>query len=478
MSDHPRILLVDDDDGLRRGLAGLLSGHGYAVDQAPDAARAIERALATPPDLVVVDLDLPDRSGLELLGDFDSRGVDATTLVLTGHGSITSAVEATRRGAFDYLVKPIEPQRLFVVIERGLERAQLRREVRELRRLMSREGRLDAMVGQSPAMLELFRLVEQVAPTRASVLIQGESGTGKELVARALHRESPRAQKPFVPINCGAIPETLLESELFGHERGAFTGATAARAGCFEQADGGTLFLDEIGEMPADLQTKLLRVLEDGKVRRVGGSGEIEVDVRVIAATNADIAARIRDGAFREDLLFRLNVFTLRVPPLRERRDDIALLAMHFLELFRESDGARVTGISPQALEHLKAEDWPGNARELRNAVQHAVILCGVGEILPEHLPSHRSVHRPEPSRDDGSVHEVVVPVGTTLADAERAIILATLEANDGNKTRTAEVVGISVKTLYTRLHDYGVLERRGAARGGTSGAPDEDGAR
>jgi DNA-binding NtrC family response regulator len=467
MSQPPRILVVDDDAELRQGLGRLLSGNGYAIDEAPDASSAIERALAAPPDLVIIDLDLPDRPGLGLLSELTTRGVEATMIVLTGHGSIDSAVEATRRGAFDYLVKPIEPERLSMVIERGLERAALRSEVLELRRQMGRDGCHHAMVGQSPPMLELFRLIDQVAPSNASVLIVGESGTGKELVARALHRQSPRGEKPFVALNCGAIPETLLESELFGHERGAFTGATSARTGCFEQADGGTLFLDEIGEMPPELQTKLLRVLEDGKVRRVGGSREQQVDIRVLAATNADIDERMREGKFREDLYFRLNVFTLRVPPLRERREDIPTLASHFLGRFLANEPFNVSGFSDRALDALKAAEWPGNVRQLRNAVHHAVILCGEGEVLPEHLPTHRVQRRPDASRADG----LVISVGTSIADAERVLILETLGAYGGNKTRTADVLGISVKTLYTRLHAYGAFDPPEAA--GASDAPE-----
>jgi DNA-binding NtrC family response regulator len=449
-----RILVVDDEESIRQGLSRVLAAEGYTVDTAPDAESALRVALASPPDLVISDLNLPGRNGLELIAELQERGDEATFVVLTGHGSIDSAIEATRRGVYDYLVKPIDRPRLTTVVRKGLERAALRREVRHLRREMISSGRFQELVGFSPPMMEIYRLLEQIAPSAASVLITGESGTGKELVARTIHRLSPRAVARLVAINCAAIPENLLESEIFGHERGAFTGATTTRLGCFELAHQGTLLLDEIGEMPPDLQTKLLRVLEDGMVRRVGGATETRVDVRVLAATNVPVERLTKERGFREDLYYRLNVFAIRIPPLRERREDISLLAEHFLGVFAKENGKQVAGFSDDAVELLLRHDWPGNARELRNAVQRAVILCSDGEILPRHLPDslRGRVRRPAAASGDGSVS---IPVGTSIEDAEKALILETLAANGGNKTRTAEVLGVSAKTLYSKLRRY-----------------------
>jgi len=453
--DAPRrILVVDDHRAIREGLRLTLAefGHGE-IEEAPDAESAIQSILADPPDLTIVDLNLPGKSGLDLVAELQANGIQTTVVVLTGHGSIDSAVEATRRGVFDYLEKPVSPERLKAVVERGLEHTNMRREILRLRREMARSGRLDELVGRSPAMLQIYRLVDQVAPTNASVMITGESGTGKEVVARAIHRLSPRAARPLVAINCAAIPRELLESELFGHERGSFTGATAARTGCFEQAHGGSLLLDEIGDMPADLQSKLLRALENRSFRRVGGEREIQVDVRIIAATNANLDALVEERSLREDLFFRLNVFPIQVPSLRERQEDIPVLADHFLQLHLRENPSRVVGFSDAALRRMMVYSWPGNVRELRNVVQRAAILCPQEEIQPEHLPA--GLRSGEPSvRPAG--RGVFVPSGTGLDEAERAIILDTLRVCGGNKPRAAEVLGISLKTLYTRLNRYG----------------------
>ncbi len=450
-----RILIVDDNPGIRQGLQQALVQLGFGgVDAAPTAEVALEQVLAHPPELIIIDLNLPGKSGLELVADLQEHGIETTMVVLTGHGSIDSAVEATRRGVFDYLLKPAAPERLKTVVERALERTALRREVLRLRREMVRRGRFQDLVGNSPAMLELYRMIEQVAPTSASVLITGESGTGKEVVARGLHRLSPRASRAMIAVNCAAIPRSLLESELFGHEKGAFTGATAARAGCFEQADGGTLFLDEIGEMPTDLQTKLLRAIEDGRIRRVGGERETHVDVRIVSATNADIGALRQSGRLREDLFFRLNVFVLEIPPLRERREDIPLLAEHFLQEQQDGTESRVAGFSRAALKCLRAYRWPGNVRELRNAVQRATILCAQGEIQPEHLPPDVRGTTPEVT---GTGEGIFIPAGSSVADAERVVILETLRRCGGRKPEAARILGISLKTLYNRLAEYGV---------------------
>jgi DNA-binding NtrC family response regulator len=331
----------------------------------------------------------------------------------------------------------------------------MREEVLHLRRELVRTGQFQRLVGRSAVMRELYRLIDQLAPTSASVLITGESGTGKEVVARTIHNLSPRRASRFVAINCAAIPETLLESEIFGHEKGSFTGATTSRPGCFELAHDGTLFLDEIGEMPAGLQSKLLRVLEDGRVRRIGGSNETPVNVRILAATNVDVEERLAQGRLREDLYFRLNVFTLSLPPLRERRDDTAILAHHFLQAFCGEHEKTIAGFSDQALELMNQYDWPGNVRELRNIVQRAVILCHEDEIQPRHLPP---AVRPTVRRETSTRGTLTVTVGTPLDEVERAVILETLESCGGNKTRAASMLGITTKTLYTKLRRYGHL--------------------
>jgi DNA-binding NtrC family response regulator len=451
-----RILIVDDSEPIRRGLQLLLHSMGHQVDLAADAGAALGLCAQNTPDLAIIDLNLPDKSGMELVAELQERGEDLTFLVLTGHGSIDSAVEATRRGVFDYLEKPVLPARLRGVIDRALERAALRHEVQMLRRDLMRTGRLRPLLGHSEKIRELYHLIDQIAPTTATVLITGESGTGKEVIARTLHRLSPRAAKPFVAINCAAIPATLLESEVMGHEKGSFTGATATRAGCFEQAHEGTLFFDEIGDMPADLQSKLLRVLEDHRVRRIGGQREVEVDVRVIAATNADVERLLEDGRLRQDLYFRLNVFILRAPPLRERREDVPLLAEHFLEEFRAETRLPVAGFSKETLDLLQRHPWPGNVRELRNAIERAVIVCQGGEIQACHLPP--TLRAPQTRTATSVADGVLVPIGASLEEAERALILETLKSCEGDKPRVASILGISLKTLYTRLHKYGVL--------------------
>jgi DNA-binding NtrC family response regulator len=452
MSHQHRILVVDDEESTRNGLTRLLESWGHPTRSAPSAEAAIELALTHQPDLIVTDLRMPGRGGIELITDLKEAGIDATVIVITGHASIETAVEATRGGAYEYLTKPLDIDRLQTVISRGLERSTMLREVRLLRRELEREGRMGTLTGKSPAMLRLYQLLDQVGPSNASVLLTGESGTGKEVVARTLHQLSPRKNAPFVALNCSAIPESLLESELFGHERGSFTGATGARQGCFELATHGTIFLDEIGEMPANLQKKLLRVLEDRRVRRIGGRVEIEVDVRIISATNADITAMLEAGQFREDLYYRLNVFTIDLPPLRDRLGDVPLLAHQFLREFAAANDKPVHGFSDEALALLNEYDWPGNVRELRNAVERAVVVCRGEDIEIHHLPS---TLRPRPRGRALEEIGVAVAPGTTLDDAERALILQTLEQTGGNKTRAAGLLGISAKTLHLKLKRY-----------------------
>jgi two-component system response regulator HydG len=472
MGEPRRILVVDDEEFIRKGLARLITGMGHAVELAATAEEGLQSAASSPPDLIITDLQLPGMSGLQFVKEIQERGIESTLIVLTAHGTIDSAVEATRRGVYDYLTKPVESDRLQTVILKGLERAAMREEVLLLRREMIRSGRYQKLVGRSPAMLELYRMIDQIAPTSAPVLITGESGTGKEVVARTIHNLSPRASGRFVAISCAAIPETLLESEILGHEKGSFTSATASRAGVVELAHQGTLFLDEIAEMPVSLQSKLLRVLEDHRVRRVGGTREIPVEVRVLAATNADVGERLSSGAMREDLYFRLNVFHLRLPPLRERREDIPLLAQSFLNEYAQENQKQVLGFTQEALDLILRYHWPGNVRELRNAVQRAVILCEGEEIHPVDLPpSVRPTVRLE-TKEGGYLR---MAVGTPLDEVEKAMILETLAACGENKTRTAHLLGISAKTLHSKLNRYGARDENRPQRDGHYGENPRD---
>jgi DNA-binding NtrC family response regulator len=384
-------------------------------------------------------------------------------ILLTGRGTIPLAVDAIREGAWDFIEKPVEPIRLKLAVERALERQSAQREVVGLRRRLKQLGQGD-FIGQSASMRRLFELMQRVAASRASVAILGESGTGKEVVARTLHQLSPRQPRPFVAVNCASIPATLIESELFGHERGAFTGADQRRVGVFELAHGGTLFLDEVGEIPVELQAKLLRVLEEGRLRRLGGRSETEVDVRVLCATNRDLKAEIRAQRFREDLYFRLNVFQLQLPPLRDRREDIPLLVQHFVEKFARETGRPVAGVQPSAMALLRAHAWPGNIRELRNAVERAVILCDGEYLLAEHFPPElQGATSPHPLFQ--------VPWGLTLDVVEKAYIQGALARQGNNKARTAEGLGVSEKTLYNKLHRYAAEARAGGGEGGASEA-------
>ncbi len=452
MTRSARILVVDDEDSTLRGLTRLLESWGHTAVPAADAASAVEEALSNHPDLVLTDLRMPKRGGIELINDLKDAGIEATVVVITGHATIESAVEATRGGAYEYLTKPLDLERLQTVVSRGLERSSLLREMQLLRRELGREGRMGTLVGKSPSMARLYQLLEQVGPSNASVLITGESGTGKEVVARTLHTMSPRKNAPFVALNCSAIPESLLESELFGHEKGSFTGASASRPGCFELAGGGTIFLDEIGEMPVELQKKLLRVLEDRRVRRIGGRVEIKVDVRIVSATNADVQEQMRQGTFREDLYYRLNVFSLDLPPLRDRVGDVPLLATHFMKQLAPENDKSIHGFTGPAMEALLGHSWPGNVRELRNAIERAVVVCQGHEIEPHHLPETLRPTRRVLPETNGGVH---VPSGSTLEEAERELILHTLDQTGGNKTRAAGILGISAKTLHLKLKKY-----------------------
>jgi two-component system response regulator AtoC len=455
-----RALIVEDDPDFRASLAALVSREGYETSQAASLEEARAALAAHPPDLALVDLGLPDGSGLELLRQDDGNR-SAELVVVTGNATIETAVAALREGALDYLVKPIDRARLRSVLAHVARTRELKREVSDLRDELRDLGRFGPMVGRSPAMQSVYDLIQRVAPTQATVFITGESGTGKELVAQTIHRLSPRRDKPCVALNCGAISPTLIESELFGHERGSFTGADRRRAGYFEEAAGGTLFLDEITEMPIELQVKLLRVLETETITRVGATEAVKVDVRVITASNRDPRKAVEEGTLREDLLYRLNVFPIHLPALRERAGDVELLAEHFLAELneRESTSKRFSGA---AMDRLCALPWPGNVRELKNVVERAAILADT-TIEPSALPE--PANGPTTLAADASLQ---IRVGSSIADVERRLILATLDQLAGDKKRAAEVLGISLKTLYNRLNVYAAA---GAREGSNSGA-------
>ncbi|MCC6558404.1 MAG: sigma-54-dependent Fis family transcriptional regulator [Polyangiaceae bacterium] len=447
-----RVLVVDDEASARSGLEKLLRQEGYVVDVAADGPNALEVAAERPPDVVVTDLKMPRMDGVDLLKKLREQDPDLPVIVVTAFGDVASAVNAMRAGAEDYLTKPVDFDALILSIERALERCALRVEADNLRRqLREREGEgLEGLIGASPAMQKVYRVARQVAAARATVLITGESGTGKGELARAVHAKGPRAKAPFVALHCAALAESLLESELFGHERGAFTGADKRRIGRFEQAHGGTLFLDEVGEIPMATQVKLLRVLQERTFERVGGNEPIQVDVRLIAATNRDLAADVQEGRFREDLYYRLNVVHIDMPPLRVRDTDVLLLANHFLRRFSSENKRKIEGFSDRARAKIVAHRWPGNVRELENASERAVVLCDGPLIEEEHLPI-----------DVAPVAKGAVRIpGATMAEIERYAILATLEATNGSTTRAAEMLDISIRTIQYRLHEYGLAAK------------------
>ena len=452
-----RVLVVDDEPAERETLARLIGQWGYEVEAAASSDEALSLTESYRPAVVVTDLMLPGTDGLSLLQTLRASSRPPVVLLVTGHATVETAVEAMRHGALDYLTKPIDTTRLQLLLEKGVERDLLSREVTMLRRELRQKGTFGRFVGQSKRMLEVYHVIELMAPSNAPILVYGESGTGKELVARTVHELSDRRACPFVAINCAAIPETLIESELFGHERGAFTGASERRIGCFELADQGTLFLDELAEMNAATQAKLLRVLEEAAFRRVGGKTEVTVDVRVIAATNQVPADALASGQLREDLYYRLNVFVLELPPLRERPEDVPLLAGRFIEELNAQNNRSVQGLTPEAEEALRRYTWPGNVRELRNAMHRAVVLAGRGAIMLEHLPPAVLSGAPHPARAAESGK--VVP----LRDVEREMIMRALEEAGHHKPRAAAMLGISLKTLYNKLARFGLAPSRPA---------------
>jgi two-component system response regulator AtoC len=444
--DPARILVVDDDQSSRELLARILTTAGHHVTTLADGREAVAALDAgDPPDLVVSDIRMAEMDGLQVIDAFRERAPDTPVILVTAFGNIDGAVEAIRRGAADYLSKPYDVDAIRIVVARALQHRELAMENRALRRGLRDRYRLDNVVGRSEAMLQVYKTAARVASTDATVLIQGESGTGKELVARAIHTASPRASGPFVAVDCGAIAEGVLESELFGHARGAFTGAQVARRGLFEEAHHGTLFLDEIGDIGPNLQARLLRALQEGTIRRVGANEPIAVDVRVVAATNRDMEASVKQGTFRADLYYRLHVVSIRIPPLRERREDIPLLAEHFAQKHGRAEGS---AISPEARELLLAHDWPGNVRELENVIARALALNPSGVVLPEDLPD--AIRSALPGPAPAPLPDV--SDRPSLAELERRYASQVLQETGGNKTRAAEVLGIDRKTLYRIL--------------------------
>jgi DNA-binding NtrC family response regulator len=442
-------LIVDDDPDILASLAELVEQEGFEVTTANSVTEARERLADNVPNLVITDLVMPDGRGTELLQMLSDQP-QTEVIIVTGQATLDTAIEALRLGALDYLTKPLDVTRLRSVLSNVARTRELKQEIGTLRHELRRLGRFGPLIGGSNEMQRVYDLITKVAPTTASVFITGESGTGKELVAQTVHLLSRRARKPFMPINCGAVPPTLIESELFGHERGSFTGATQLRRGHFERTSGGTLFLDEITEMPIELQVKLLRVLETGSVMRLGGESPIPVDLRIVAATNRPPEEAVRGGKLREDLLYRLNVFPIALPPLRDRTDDVVLLADHFLEELNKIEGTEKRFSNP-AHERLKSYSWPGNVRELKNEIHRAFIIA-------DDVIEMDGLVTTLPVRTDGasgSGPSENIPIGTSLADAERRLILTTLESCRGDKRRAAEILGISLKTLYNRLNLY-----------------------
>ncbi|MBE9547267.1 MAG: sigma-54-dependent Fis family transcriptional regulator [Proteobacteria bacterium] len=442
------VLVVDDDHAHRTMLRTLLTGWGYAIVEADDGDTAIEKVHEEPFDLILMDIRMIRVSGLEALHRIKAFNPAIPIIIMTAYSSVETAVEALKKGAYDYLTKPLDFDELRLAMERAADHRQLREENRLLRESLGTQFDRQNIIGRSDTVAKLLETAALVAPSDATVLITGESGTGKELIAGAIHFNSPRKEGPFVKINCAAITETLLESELFGHERGAFTGANRRKEGRFRQADGGSLFLDEISEMSLAMQAKLLRVLQEREITRVGGEDVIKVDVRVITATNKDLMQEIETGRFREDLFYRLNVVTLNVPPLRERKEDVPLLAQHFLMVFAEKNHKKIKGFTPQAMDRLLKYEWPGNIRELMNAVERGVVLSR-SEYLDEHdLPL---ITKYEPFGN-------VIPGDLPLEEVEKATILKTLELTQGNKSEAARRLGITRRTLHKKLRKYGVM--------------------
>jgi DNA-binding NtrC family response regulator len=441
-----QILIVDDEEIMRQSLTDWLKEDGYEVIAVEDGFKALELVQRENFDVMLVDLKMPKMDGLEVLREVKRLKVDVPVIIITAYATVDTAVAAMKEGAYDYIVKPFHPEELGIIIRKIIEHQNLKKENILLRKELSQRYQFHDIIGKGPGMQKVFELIRTVAPTRSTVLIQGESGTGKELVARAIHSESPRREGPFVALSCATLPETLLEAELFGYEKGAFTGALTAKMGKLEMAAGGTLFLDEVADISLKTQIDLLRFLQEREFRRLGGSETIKIDVRIIAATNRDLKELVEAGKFREDLFYRLNVITINIPPLRERKEDIPLLVQHFLEKFSAAIGKRVDKISPQAMSILMEYDWPGNVRELENAIEHAVVISQEDIVLPEALPATIL-----------GKGEKRAPLQKSLRDVEKEHIEKILREVKGNITQAAEILGINRVTLYRKIKEYDI---------------------
>jgi DNA-binding NtrC family response regulator len=451
-----RILIADDDPAARAACCELIKLWGFKAKEAEDGEKALDLVKSFEPNVLLLDLKMPVKDGLTVLAELRSNQAEVVTIVISGEGDIPDAVKAIKLGAYDYLQKPLDPNHLRNLLDNLSEHLRVREENAQLRRRLAEAGELGSLIGRSRPMRRVMALVDQLAPSASSVVITGESGTGKEVVARTIHERSPRSKGPYVAINCAAIAEGLMESELFGHERGAFTGADRRRMGCFEMAHGGTLLLDEITEMRVELQAKLLRVLEERSLRRVGGTEQVAVDVRVLASSNRNLEQGVRDGRLREDLYYRLNVFKIEMPPLRARGDDVVVLADYFLREFARRNGKNLLGFDHDCLEVFKAFAWPGNVRQLRNVIERAAVVSQGQLISLADLP-------PELRQGKATDPVLQIRIGTPLEDVERELIYKTLEFTEGNKARTADILGVSLKTLYNKLERY--ENNKGAAR-------------
>ena len=451
--EKPTILIVDDEKNTREGLARALKRQ-YNIVLADQGETALDALGQHEVDLVLSDVRMPGMDGITLMKRILARDTQPICILLTAYGSVETAVDAMKVGAYDFLTKPVNLDHLEMLVQRALRSRDIEEENRNLSEQLDRKFGVENMIGNSAAMNDVYDTIRQVAPSRATVLIQGESGTGKELVARALHRLSPRAKNPFVAVHCAALSDTLLESELFGHEKGAFTNALEQRLGRFERADGGSLFLDEIGEIDAATQVKILRVLEERSFERVGGSEAVEVDVRLIAATNKDLRAMVEEGTFREDLYFRLNVVLVDLPPLRQRAGDIPLLVGHFIQELAAENDKEIDGITTDALQALAGYDWPGNVRELRNVIERMVVLCRNNRLTLRDVPTNLK------NREESTGGNVIA-AGLSMEDAEKKMITQALKRNNNNRTRAAEELGISRRTLHRKLNEYGLREKK-----------------
>jgi two-component system, NtrC family, response regulator AtoC len=451
---RPRLLVVDDDAVSCNAVAEALQAEGYQVATAHGGCAALGLARDQVFDVVVSDIRMPDLDGLALLRGLREASPDVSVILMTAFGTVEAALQAIQEGAYDYVSKPLRLDELLLTVRRVLEQRRLARENREFRQALQDRYQIENIVGVSQSMIDVFKLIARVAPARSTVLITGESGTGKEVVARALHFNGSRAAGPFVTIDCGGLAEGLLESELFGHVRGAFTGAVTARRGLFEAGHGGTVLLDEIGEVSLNTQAKLLRVLETQEVKAVGGNESIRVDVRLIAATNRDLRAEVAAGRFREDLFYRLNVVSIPLPPLRARREDIPALAHHFLRKYADANGKAIAGFAPEAMARLEAYPWPGNVRELENAIERAIAISGNPILLPDDLPAHVAAPAAAPPGAGGSAPAALV----SLNELTRQHLARVLAASGGNKKRAAEILGVDRRTLYRMLQRYAML--------------------